>query len=86
MTAQLRSSLSSRFRVEHSSRRQVCLNTIPIRAFDTLGKDAKNSLLARLQSQGISLKYGSQHTLNQLMAALKPVLPKDATELIMEMV
>ncbi len=56
------------------------------RAFETLGKDAKNSLLAHLQSQGINLEDESQHTLNQLMAALKPIFPKDAADLVMEMV
>jgi hypothetical protein len=56
------------------------------KAFDTLGRDAKDSLFEHLRSRGIDLDDGSQRTLNQINAALEPIFSKEAAALIMEMI
>jgi hypothetical protein len=56
------------------------------KAFDTLGNDAKDSLLDHLRSKGINLDDGSQRTLNQINATLEPIFSKEAAVLIMEMI
>ena len=63
-----------------SSRLQLAIS----RAFDTLRRPAKDSLLVHHRSQGIDLDDGSQRMLNPLNAALEPIFSKEATVLIME--
>lgn len=65
-----------------SSKLQSAIN----KAFDTLGSDARNSLIDHLRSKGINLSDGSQLTLNEINAALVPIFSSEAAALLMEMI